>query len=115
MTTTHILKRKRKSVMDHSLMVRLPIVQSPPSHDGTAPIHERIDLMSILKILYALDQDMSFSRLYRKSSIMHGKSFCRYVRFCIDSGLLIKYKSGKQSMSYHITEKGRDLLSMFMR
>ena len=71
--------------------------------------------LSLLKLLYQLrGNPMTFSELYSKSKIRMKKSFLNYLHLCVDYNFVKKEPVGS-NMIYSITDKGRVMLSLFMK
>ncbi len=70
--------------------------------------------ISILKLLYQLRcSPMTFSDLYMKSNIRMKRSFLNYLHLCTKYNFVRKEPVGF-NMMYHITDKGRIMLDLFV-
>ena len=71
--------------------------------------------LSLIKLLYQLrGNPMTFSDLYVKSKIRMKKSFLNYLHLCLNYKFIVKKSSGA-NMIYSITEKGMNMLEMFIQ
>jgi DNA-binding HxlR family transcriptional regulator len=71
--------------------------------------------LSLIKLLYQLrGNPMTFSDLYVKSKIRMKKSFLNYLHLCLNYKFITK-KSVGPNVIYSITEKGTNMLDMFIQ
>ena len=100
--------RNRKRYINQELKDRLgKSFGVCPYRDGIT--HKRIDLTTILKILFALNEPRNATQLIMGSNIRHRQSAFNYIRFC-SAEMLISRKNGK----YFRTVRGDILLEMFI-
>ena len=71
--------------------------------------------LSLIKLLYQLrGNSMTFSDLYTKSKIRMKKSFLNYLHLCLNYKFITKKPVGA-NVIYSITEKGTNMLGMFIQ
>ena len=71
--------------------------------------------LSLIKLLYQLrGNSMTFSDLYVKSKIRMKKSFLNYLHLCLNYKFITKKPVGA-NVIYSITEKGTNMLGMFIQ
>ena len=71
--------------------------------------------LSLIKLLYQLrGNPLTFSDLYTKSKIRMKKSFLNYLHLCLNYKFITKKPAGA-NVIYSITEKGTNMLGMFMQ
>ena len=71
--------------------------------------------LSLIKLLYQLrGNPLTFSDLYTKSKIRMKKSFLNYLHLCLNYKFITKKPVGV-NVIYTITEKGMNMLGMFIQ